>query len=115
MTASSYERELAQALEREGWIVIRSAGSMGHGDLVALRPDEALVIECKKTRDKAFYTGRRARTREQYHGLLRLRERGLRAYYAIRFVGERVWHFYPVRPGYPALKRGEAEWTLPVR
>jgi Holliday junction resolvase len=42
------ERQTRAALESFGWIVYRSAGSMGLGDLVAMRSDmRPLIVQCK--------------------------------------------------------------------
>lgn len=43
-----FERQTRDALEALGWVVIRSAGSMGPADLWALRRgDKPLLISCK--------------------------------------------------------------------
>lgn len=47
-----FERQAKAALEVHGWLVIRSAGSYGVADLVALRADDegrpvALLVSCK--------------------------------------------------------------------
>ncbi len=47
-----FERRVRRHLEREGWFVVRAAGSRGPLDLVALRSDgrggcEARLIQCK--------------------------------------------------------------------
>lgn len=42
------ERQTRAALEAYGWVVYRSAGSLGVGDLVALRADmRPLIVQCK--------------------------------------------------------------------
>jgi Holliday junction resolvase len=43
------ERQVRKLLEADGWIVVRSAGSLGPVDLVALKPDRVLLIEVKST------------------------------------------------------------------
>lgn len=43
-----FERQTRTALTDDGWIVIRSAGSLGAADLVAMRAGRApLLISCK--------------------------------------------------------------------
>lgn len=50
---SKYERELKNILEERGWLVIRSAGSLGTGDLIAIGPKlHILIVESKKTNPK---------------------------------------------------------------
>ncbi len=60
VSGSKYERELKDILEDEGCIVIRSAGSMGEGDLVAIarRGDstDVYIIECKSTNKNVYYS-----------------------------------------------------------
>ena len=42
-----YEYQVAQLLQREGWQVMRTAGSHGPFDLIALRGGEALGVQVK--------------------------------------------------------------------
>jgi Holliday junction resolvase len=43
-----FERQTRAALESIGWLVIRSAGSLGPADLVALRAEHpAMLVSCK--------------------------------------------------------------------
>lgn len=43
-----FERQTRDALEGEGWIVLRSAGSLGPADLVALRAGQpTMLVACK--------------------------------------------------------------------
>jgi|SRR5262245_32029239 len=43
-----FERRTRAALEEVGWVVIRSAGSLGAADLVALRAEKpTLMVSCK--------------------------------------------------------------------
>src|SRR5436309_12747800 len=49
---ADFERRVKRRLERDGWFVVRSAGSRGPLDLVALRRDghggcEVRLIQCK--------------------------------------------------------------------
>lgn len=44
------ERQVRSALRHHGWLVIRSAGSLGVADLVALRAGNTpLIVSCKLT------------------------------------------------------------------
>lgn len=43
-----FERQVRDTLRAHGWVVIRSAGSLGVADLVALRRDKTpLLVSCK--------------------------------------------------------------------
>lgn len=48
------ERRLRQLLELDGWVCVRSAGSLGPVDLVALKPGVVLLIESKSTAQSPF-------------------------------------------------------------
>jgi len=43
-----YERQLKHKLEKEGWFVVRAAGSKGIIDLLAVRKGESMGIQVKK-------------------------------------------------------------------
>ena len=44
-----FERRTRDALEADGWLVIRSGGSLGPADLVALKAEHVpLLVSCKK-------------------------------------------------------------------
>jgi len=53
MTAAKYraglvlEHATRHELEADGYYVVRSAGSKGSADLVALKPGEVLLVQCK--------------------------------------------------------------------
>lgn len=48
---AAYEYAVKRELERQGCFVVRSAGSHGPADLVALTPDgKVLLIQCKLQR-----------------------------------------------------------------
>jgi len=115
MKGYNYERELMKILEKHGYIVIRSAGSSGHGDLVALKPSgyhmgeriwTPIIIECKKTSQKVFYISGEKRVR-QYNDLLKLARKDIKVYYAIRFKGDKTWYFFLVHSG-----KEDAEWKI---
>ena len=42
-----FERHVAAKLTNDGYLVIRAAGSHGVADLVALKPGQVLLINCK--------------------------------------------------------------------
>ncbi len=44
-----FERKIKKIFEEKGYYVVRSAGSRGVADLVALNKEEKLLIACKKT------------------------------------------------------------------
>ena len=123
MGGVSYERELKRLLESKGWFVVRSAGSLGLGDLVALREDVVdggevvsyLVVECKKTRKQAFYVSMNSKTKEQYDSLVGLSGRLNRVCYAVRFMGDRSWYGLFVRGFvgvYPVFRKGDADFVV---
>jgi Holliday junction resolvase len=43
----TFERTVARALTADGYLVIRAAGSRGAGDLVAVKPGQILLVQCK--------------------------------------------------------------------
>jgi len=43
----SFEYRVRRYYEKQGYLVIRSAGSKGIADLVAIKGDEVLLIQCK--------------------------------------------------------------------
>ncbi|ENN96109.1 resolvase, Holliday junction-type [Methanocaldococcus villosus KIN24-T80] len=54
---SSFERKLKELLEKEGFAVIRSAGSKGI-DLIAGKNGKILIFECKSSNKNRFYINR---------------------------------------------------------
>ena len=46
---SAFERKVKEMLELDGYYVVRSAGSHGVADLVAVKPGEVLFVQCKTT------------------------------------------------------------------
>lgn len=43
-----FERQTRDDLERRGWLIVRSGGSLGPFDLVAIRPHRAVcLVQCK--------------------------------------------------------------------
>ncbi|CAB3287824.1 Holliday junction resolvase Hjc [Methanocaldococcus lauensis] len=54
---SSFERELKKLLEKEGFAVIRSAGSKGV-DLIAGKNGKILIFECKYSSKEKLYVSK---------------------------------------------------------
>lgn len=107
MTGALYERELKHNLSKQGWLVIRGAGSLGI-DLIAIKPTgEYMLIEVKSTKEKTFYTTR-AKNKEQFDMLNNLAKEGFNVYYFIRWKGNKEWDKYqlPLEP-YPIFRRVE--------
>jgi Holliday junction resolvase len=44
-----FERETRHHLERNGYWVIKAAGSKGKADLVAIKPGQVLIVQCKRS------------------------------------------------------------------
>lgn len=63
---AAFELRVAKALEEDGYFVVRSAGSHGAADLVALKLGEVLLVQCKRSG---------AISREDWNDLVRLRQR----------------------------------------
>lgn len=45
---AEFERRVAAALQRDGYQTFRSAGSRGKVDILALKPGQILLIQCKR-------------------------------------------------------------------
>lgn len=45
---TDFERRCFAALAKDGYFVVRSAGSHGIADLVALKPGQILLVQCKR-------------------------------------------------------------------
>jgi Holliday junction resolvase len=89
-----FERRTRAALEADGWLVVRSAGSLGVADLVALRKDQQpRLISCK------------------LDGRLRPAERTLLIETAAE-VGAFGVLAYPVRPGWVGLRVMTQQWVM---
>ena len=83
---SSFERELKKLLEREGFAVLRSAGSKGV-DLIAGKKGKILIFECKTSSKSRFYI-----PKEDVEKLISFSEIfGGKAYLAIKFNGEMLF------------------------
>jgi Holliday junction resolvase len=46
---AAFEREVAARLAEDGYRVLRAAGSHGKADLVALKPRQVVLVQCKLT------------------------------------------------------------------
>lgn len=44
---AAFERAVAARLDTDGYLVLRAAGSHGVADLVAIKPGEVVLIQCK--------------------------------------------------------------------
>lgn len=44
---AEFERKVAGLLTDDGYLVVRAAGSHGHADLVALKPGQVVLVQCK--------------------------------------------------------------------
>jgi Holliday junction resolvase len=42
-----FERQIADRLTEDGYLVMRAAGSHGHADLIALKRGQVLLVQCK--------------------------------------------------------------------
>lgn len=88
---SPYEREVKRVLEDElGYLVIRSAGSMGEGDLIAISPPPdcyAYPIEVKSTDKRTFNVSNTQKDKEQYQQIREKAQLGYPYVYIIRWKG----------------------------
>lgn len=87
---STYEREVKKVLEELGYLVIRSAGSMGEGDLIAISPPPdcyAYPIEVKSTNKRRFNVSNTKKDKEQYHQINQKARLGYPYTYIIRWKG----------------------------
>jgi len=107
---SNYERELKSILIQKDWLVSRSAGSMGIADLIALKPNEHIIIEVKSTKANKFYTTTTKESKLQFTSLNEYAKQGFNVYYYVRWKGHRKnkWEYWklPLSP-YPIFKEGE--------
>jgi len=88
MTGQNYERELRDILRKQGWVVFRCAGSHG-ADLIALKPNEHMIIEVKSTKHDRYKT---TLDKEQFDLMNSYAIQGFSVYYFIRWKGrENKW------------------------
>lgn len=106
---SQYERELRKLLEKQGWLVIRSAGSLAF-DLIAIKPQETRVIEVKADRGDRYYT---TNNKDQYDSLNKLARNGYNCHYYVRWKGRRKgnqWESWELPlQSYPIFREGEGK------
>jgi len=104
MVGQNYERELRDILRGEGWVVFRSAGSHG-ADLIALKPNEHIIIEVKATK---YDTYRTTLDKDQFDLMNAYANQGFTVYYYIRWKGTKDWFKYklPLKP-YPIFRKHE--------
>jgi Holliday junction resolvase len=86
--SGTYERKLLDILEKQyGWLAVRSAGSMGKGDVLAIKPDHPnspIVIEVKKISDDTFYASSGEKNKKQWWMMVGHAKRGINTCYAVR-------------------------------
>jgi len=58
------ERAAKHHLEDNGYYVIKSAGSKGVADLVAIKPGETLLVQCKRPKDGYLLPAERVALRQ---------------------------------------------------
>lgn len=94
--ASQKERELLKKIEDKGGVAFRIAGSGSYGgkpDLVARLDGKYYVIEVKYTTTDRVYL-----REDQKQALIEQAEKfGAIPIIAVKFKGERRWHFYNAR------------------
>lgn len=104
MVGANYERKLRDKLRKEGWIVFRSAGSHV-ADIIALKPNEHMIVEVKSTSKDRYKTSLNQKTKEQFDLLNAYAKQGFDVYYYIWWKGKRTdWQIYqlPLEP-YPVF------------
>ncbi len=87
-----YERKVLHQLEKDGWYVVRSAGSKGALDLVAIKDGKVIGIQVKKMKQLS---------KAERENLGRLRERLGVPIFVVEYV-ERVglmWEEIPPKGG----------------
>jgi len=72
-----------------------------------------MIIECKTVNGNAFYISKTKKNREQYEKLMKLAEEGFDVFYAIRYKGSKVWHFF--RLPHEPIFRADDENCLVVK
>lgn len=105
--SSKYERELKNILSDRGWICIRSAGSLGEGDLITIYPDgnsvkKLVLIEVKKTQnpDKKYLKSGE-RSKEQWRQMYDHADNGIPVVYAVRHTSgsrDKRWSIHIINP-----------------
>jgi hypothetical protein len=52
------ERKVRMILHRQGWVTVKSGGSLGFADLVCLKKGKCVLMQVKSTRKPVLYTGK---------------------------------------------------------
>ncbi|MGC8831835.1 MAG: hypothetical protein ACP5PQ_04575 [Thermoproteota archaeon] len=52
------ERKVRMLLRKQGWVTVRSGGSLGFADLVCLKKGRCILMQVKSTRKPVLYTGK---------------------------------------------------------
>lgn len=102
MVGINFERKLRDDLRKQGWVVFRSAGSHV-ADLIALKPNDHMIIEVKSVGGNKYYT---SSDKEQFNLLNEYAKQKFKVFYYIWFKGKRNgWQRYqlPLEP-YPVFK-----------
>lgn len=89
-----YEVMLRKELEKNGFLVIRSAGSF-FIDLICIRNGEVCLIEIKSSRNKTHYLSKRCR--EQLKELKKAEAYGAKSFYAVWFKNK-GWKIIKANP-----------------
>lgn len=102
VSGTDYERELREILRKDDWVVFRSAGSFVC-DLIALKPNNHMLIEVKATKADIFRT---SSNKEQFDLLNDYAKQGFDVYYYIRWKGKKGYdiHKLPLEP-YPVFRK----------
>lgn len=104
MVGINFERKLRDKLRTEGWLVFRSAGSHV-ADLIALKPNEHMIVEVKTTNKNRVKTNINKQSKEQFDMLNNFAKQGFNVYYYVWFKGKRLdWKKFklPLEP-YPTF------------
>lgn len=111
---AKYENELRKLLEVRGYIVIRSAGSMGEADLILINPknNRAKMIECKAVAGDRFYTTNTKKNKEQYDIYKKRNAQGLDVWYAVRFKGLKHLHGQPQKNKWKFYRVGGKDYPI---
>ncbi len=130
--SSKYERELRNLLEEMGYIVFRSAGSLG-GDLILRnKKNQFILIEVKSVGEKngywRYHVSDNEKNKEQYKEMKDLANNEVPCIYSVRWKGAPdhrggdVWkkwevflisneddYLYQKNQSYPSYRIGEGE------
>ena len=122
---SLYERQLKHILETNGFVVIRSAGSLAI-DLVAIREvngtQRTFLIEVKSFKTKRFYPSKTKETKEQWAEMKRLEDKfwkdgqgTVHVYYALHKKNDGWSIALPSNLAKPELHSDHKHWLKSIR